>query len=517
MTAPVLAPDVALARLTAVAAWDLPPIRGAVGDLATMAARLPFWRMRLGALARALQDAECWSGPAAQNAAAAVLEISTVAAAVDGAIVESLTGLERMAGQADTAQELAQESLRVIPSAGLGAALEFHDRLPELFGRLAPGAPAPEAVPGFHPGDALAIAALEHAGWASDAAGAAGEPVSQLGHIGAGWMGTFGELAAAVDFVGPVLPPSVPVSSSPAQAADWWSDLSVAAQLAVVRSAPAAVGALDGLPTWARDRANRVVLARALEDASTPPAAAAVARAVDRRIAAEEAAGQEVQLQLLDLAGDRVVLALGDLDTADAVALLVPGVGTTPEDDLDRLAQDAEDVTAASHLAAPGLTVATAIWLGYRTPGLVGMVNRAAATTGGAALASELTGLAAARSAAGGPRQRITVLAHSYGTVVVDEAADVAGDLAADAVVLLGSPGMEDDARGLEAPEIYDAAAPADLVAGLGYYGSMTETDAFGATELPVDFWMGHSDYYDPDRPTLAAMGEVVAGTRTAT
>jgi hypothetical protein len=491
MTPPALAPDVALARLTAVAAWDLPPIRGAVGDLATMAARLPFWRMRLGALARALQDAECWSGPAAQNAAAAVLELSTVAAAVDGAIVESLTGLGRMAGQADTAQELAQESLRAIPSAGLGAALEFH------------------------PGDALAIAALEHAGWASDAAGAAGEPVSQLGHIGAGWTGTFGELAAAVDFVGPVLPPSVPVSSSPAQAADWWSDLSVATQLAVVRSAPAAVGALDGLPTWARDRANRVVLARALEDASTPPAAAAVARAVDQRIAAEEAAGQEVQLQLLDLAGDRVVLALGDLDTADAVALLVPGVGTTPEDDLDRLAQDAEDVTAASRVAAPGLTVATAIWLGYRTPGLVGMVNRAAATTGGAALASGLTGLAAARSAAGGPRQRITVLAHSYGTVVVDEAADVAGDLAADAVVLLGSPGMEDDARGLEAPEIYDAAAPADLVAGLGYYGSMTETDDFGATELPVDFWMGHSDYYDPDRPTLAAMGEVVAGTRT--
>src|SRR3954465_5891282 len=186
MTAPVLAPDVALARLTAVAAWDLPPIRGAVGDLATMAARLPFWRMRLGALARALQDAECWSGPAAQNAAAAVLEISTVAAAVDGAIVESLTGLERMAGQADTAQELAQESLRMIPSAGLGAALEFHDRLPELFGRLAPGAPAPEAVPGFHPGDALAIAALEHAGWASDAAGAAGEPAPQPRHIGAG-------------------------------------------------------------------------------------------------------------------------------------------------------------------------------------------------------------------------------------------------------------------------------------------------------------------------------------------
>jgi hypothetical protein len=26
---------------------------------------------------------------------------------------------------------------------------------------------------------------------------------------------------------------------------------------------------------------------------------------------------------------------------------------------------------------------------------------------------------------------------------------------------------------------------------------------------------MGHSDYYDPAYPTLAAMGEVVAGTRS--
>jgi pimeloyl-ACP methyl ester carboxylesterase len=45
--------------------------------------------------------------------------------------------------------------------------------------------------------------------------------------------------------------------------------------------------------------------------------------------------------------------------------------------------------------------------------------------------------------------------------VVVDEAADVPGRLAADAVVLLGSPGMEHDAASLEVPEVYDAADPA--------------------------------------------------------
>jgi hypothetical protein len=98
---------------------------------------------------------------------------------------------------------------------------------------------------------------------------------------------------------------------------------------------------------------------------------------------------------------------------------------------------------------------------------------------------------------------------------VVDEAADVAGPLAADAVVLLGSPGMEDDVDGLEVPEVYDAASPADLVAGLQWFGVATHSGLYGSTGLPVDPDTGHSEYYDADRPTLAAIGEVVAGRRS--
>jgi hypothetical protein len=212
-----------------------------------------------------------------------------------------------------------------------------------------------------------------------------------------------------------------------------------------------------------------------------------------------------------------VVLALGDLDTADAVALLVPGVGNSPGDDLGSLTGDAEDVAAAARAAASGLEVATIVWLGYRPPSnpLVAAA-RGAARRAGPALARELDGLSAARATAGETEPHTTVLAHSYGTVVVDEAADAPGRLAADTVVLLGSPGMEGDARALEVPEVFDAAAPSDPVGALHYFGNTTDGDAFGATELPVEFWMGHSEYYDPGRPTLAAMGEVVAGVRTA-
>jgi hypothetical protein len=77
---------------------------------------------------------------------------------------------------------------------------------------------------------------------------------------------------------------------------------------------------------------------------------------------------------------------------------------------------------------------------------------------------------------------------------------------------------MQDDARALEAPEVFDAAAVTDPIAHLAHFGSPTDMPWFGATELPTELptelGMGHSAYYDADRPTLAPMGEVVAGVR---
>jgi hypothetical protein len=288
------------------------------------------------------------------------------------------------------------------------------------------------------------------------------------------------------------------------------------AQLAAIRADPAAFGARDGIPAWARDRANRLLLTAALDDPRTDAAAALTARIVARRIELEEAAGRSVQLHLLDLAEDRVVLGLGNLDTADAVALVVPGIRNTPADDLEGLVHDARRVAGAAGAAAPALSVATAVWLGYDSPaGVRQIVGRASAWKGGTALASSLAGLRSGRQAVAAPVARTTVLAHSYGTVVVDEAADMPGMLAADAVVLLGSPGMEDDARTLEVPEVYDAASPDDVVAALGWFGDPTGSASYGSTGLPVEADTGHSGYYDDDRPTLAALGEVVAGVRS--
>jgi hypothetical protein len=156
------------------------------------------------------------------------------------------------------------------------------------------------------------------------------------------------------------------------------------------------------------------------------------------------------------------------------------------------------------------------VWLGYRTPShLAEAVVRTSAERGGPALATALDGLDAARGAVATPAARTTVVAHSYGTYVVDEAADEPGTLAADAIVLLGSPGMEDDAASLDAPAVFDAATPADPISWAGWFGDRhTWENGYGSTGLPTEAAMGHSHYFDPGHPTLAAIGEVVAGAR---
>ena len=81
-------------------------------------------------------------------------------------------------------------------------------------------------------------------------------------------------------------------------------------------------------------------------------------------------------------------------------------------------------------------------------------------------------------------------------------------------MVLLGSPGMEGDAASLEVPAVFDASSPADPVSSVRWLGHRTAEASFGSTGLPVTARMGHSDYLDPDFPTLAAVGEVVTGRR---
>ncbi|TXS10309.1 alpha/beta hydrolase, partial [Streptomyces sp. wa22] len=127
--------------------------------------------------------------------------------------------------------------------------------------------------------------------------------------------------------------------------------------------------------------------------------------------------------------GGRSAEVLGDLSRARRIAVLVPGAGV----DLDhygRLRRGAQ--TLLDELGGGSAVVA---WLGYRTPTTLGPSSLTAARADEAA-----PGLRAfvAELTTATPDARVTVLCHSYGSVVCARAAsglDVAD------IVLYGSPG----------------------------------------------------------------------------
>lgn len=496
--------------LAAVEGWDLPALRSSAAAVGDAPARLRAWQTRLDAVRARLREAQLWSGPAADAAATALVELAAVGTEVGLALGAGAQELVVVVARAGAAQEEAAQA-RAWAAAG-PVALDDAGRVP------------PVAAPGMAPDQLAEVAAREHAAAraeqharaalaAADAAAvaAAGAHAALAGLDAAGGPGGFAPLAAATAATAPA--PVVPVDTPAAAAAAWWDGLTPAARAAALAADPAGVGGLDGLPAAARDQANRALLADALAHPERPGYAVAVTTAA-------QLTGREgLQLLLFDPAEDLVAVSVGDLDTAGAVGVLVPGMNTTPAGDLPGLVAHATSIGSLAQGAAPGAAVAVLVWLGYRTPGFGSFFSSLNARSSGPELDRTLDGLAAARAAgaaAGGPpAPRTTVVAHSYGTLVTGSAARAVGRLAADAVVLLGSPGTgSHDAAGLEAPEVYGAWTPADPLSWSDYFGGSPFDAGFGDTRLPTDPGQGHTEYLDPDHPTLQAVAEVVVGVR---
>lgn len=214
---------------------------------------------------------------------------------------------------------------------------------------------------------------------------------------------------------------------------------------------------------------------------------------------------------------------LGDLSTADRIAVLVPGVGTTLAD-FDRglggvarraPAVQARNLHAALREHAPDRRVAVVAWLGYDPPGGWGLAvateDRAAA--GAAALTAFVRGLAVLRPAAS-----VTLIGHSYGSVVLGLAAPELPAQVTD-LVALGSPGMgvERAADLATAARIWAGQAAGDWirrvpgvrVLGLGH-GRHPADPEFGARALPTVGVDGHDGYLEPGSPTLNAVATLI-------
>ncbi len=318
--------------------------------------------------------------------------------------------------------------------------------------------------------------------------------------------------------------PRIPATA--AGVALWWAGLSGASRLALTNTWPFLPAGLDGVPARVRDAINRRRLASEIRQAAVDydhaPAGVVhwlgkdTARVTTLQRLAGTLARPASELLVFDGTGDgRAVVSSGDVDSSRNVAVVVPGMSTDLAD-VPRLVGQENRLAAAS--GAVAIT-----WLGYDAPGLRQVISDGRAKSGAAALQRFTAGL---RSTAGA-RQHVTVIGHSYGTLVAGIAAREG--LATDDLVLLASPGVEaSHASQLHLPAGHVWAArtfddPIQLVfwpAQVGklfdlpvpqVFGPDPASSAFGAQHFGTGGAHGHSGYFTAGSRSLDNLGRIVS------
>ena len=329
-----------------------------------------------------------------------------------------------------------------------------------------------------------------------------------------------------------------PAPGSPPEAVlTWWGALSSDEQQRMIARFPGAVGALDGLPSAARSQANELRLAR---DLATLRASGAltddekrwlrncelVQQQLDRVRSEEDPFSLEpleVQLLVFDPTAfgyeGRAAVVVGDLDGADNVAFLVPGLGSTVESAMSSLTSGALRVRQDARRLSPYETTATVAWMGYDAPDLGNVVVDDAAVHGARLLAADLVGAQAARAVP----PHLTVIGHSYGSTTVG-AMLRAHRTGTDDVVLVGSPGPDvEHAADLRVPggHVFAGASSRDPVSYLDRFGKDPTHESFGAVRFQAEdptrnSWRldadDHSKYFNEGTESLANIVHVVTG-----
>lgn len=178
---------------------------------------------------------------------------------------------------------------------------------------------------------------------------------------------------------------------------------------------------------------------------------------------------------LLEVSENTMVLAFGDIDSADHITTIIPGVGSQ----WDTYASVAKDFHSGG---------ATIMWFGYTPPAsLPAGVATQPAAVGGENLHAFQDALRARTDA------KLTVIGHSYGSVVAGYAASESS-LAADTLILAGSPGVPKD---LKNDRVVVALTDADLITftttnRVAIHG---EDPALNPRYEQWRFSGGHSDY----------------------
>ncbi|MFD7161953.1 alpha/beta hydrolase [Streptomyces violascens] len=314
------------------------------------------------------------------------------------------------------------------------------------------------------------------------------------------------------------------------QLAQFFGSLAPTEQSTLARQYPLVVGNLNGAPVPLRYEANRVALteARAVEEK----------RMVDARLSADgrQDAGRRMHRfdSLLDdgrqiLAFDpsdtgRVAEVFGDLDHADRVSVIVPGVDTdvltfekTNKKNTAPVGM-AQSLYAAERAAAPSTRTAVIAWADYTAPAGLGMdaaIGRLAED--GAVRLSAMVGALPGKSS-------VELFCHSYGSVVCGVSTRRLPPRVDD-IAVAGSPGMrvrnaaqlDTSARiwAMRDKDDWIQDVPYLDVAGLGH-GADPVSAAFGARRLSAAGAVGHPGYFEPGTKSLANFAAIGVGAYRA-
>ncbi|MFI1050551.1 alpha/beta hydrolase [Streptomyces griseoruber] len=291
--------------------------------------------------------------------------------------------------------------------------------------------------------------------------------------------------------------------------------LTAAARPGIPAPAPAHLAPLTAATldeAYAANRANAALASRT-----------AAAHGDSHRAAADrEMAAPSRRLLAFDGRGEgRATEVFGDLAHADRVAVLIPGSDTS----LDTYGRFRAGASALYERLAHehgGSRTAVVAWLGYTTPATVS--TTVLTPTRAEEAAPRLGEFLRELRAVTGPGAQVSLLCHSYGSVVCGRSA---ARLDVDDIVLLGSPGTgADTAAGLHTrARVWAARGADDWVANVPHvradlfgttvgFGTDPVSPAFGARVFGAGDG-GHSDYFSPGSVSLANLARIVLGETT--
>ena len=249
---------------------------------------------------------------------------------------------------------------------------------------------------------------------------------------------------------------------------------------------PGVIAATDGLPLTWRAVATRRLMTIEADRLRSELSTESDEQAVERLRLLEGWIESERTFIWFDPAGDgQLVEVIGDVDAAVGIGVFVPGIGSELRT-FEAVASHARSLVSVAR--SMDQEIAVVAWLGYDAPAIGWNIEPLLgdqAEVGFPNLMAFVDGLAAQR-----PHVPLTVVAHSYGSVLAARAA-ADGHLAADRLVIVGSPNVAvEHISELVVPEpaaVFVGEAPSDPVIAIG-----------DLTNGWVDDWSGLGHGYDP-------------------